>query len=217
MLSVPKIKWKYLFLLIGIVSLVSVVIDLYRLSTYKALPQRPEKKIQTDQNQVYYDLSNGSSTIEWSRLDGTLEYTDGQYDCSDFNLVNLLRIVYEYDGQIPAATKNKIEKTLLNFRYWWDEPGENSMCYWSENHQVLFASAEYLAGQKYPDKLFPKSGLTGKQHQAKARKRILDWMEMRWNYGFTEFYSSVYYKEDIGGMINLIDFADDEISKKMQI
>jgi hypothetical protein len=43
-------------------------------------------------------------------------------------------------------------------------------------------------------------------------------MEMRWKYGFTEFYSNVYYKEDIGGMINLIDFAgDEEVSKKMQI
>jgi len=91
------------------------------------------------------------------------------------------------------------------------------MCYWSENHQILFASAEYLAGQKYPDTVFPKSGLTGKEHMAKARKRALDWMEMRWKYGFIEFYSSVYYMEDIGGMINLIDFGDEEISKKMQI
>jgi len=41
----------------------------------------------------------------------------------------------------------------------------------------------------------------------KANKRILDWLEMRWKYGFTEYYSGVYYKEDIGAMINLIDFA----------
>ena len=43
-----------------------------------------------------------------------------------------------------------------------------------------------------------------------AKLRIMDWLEMRWNYGFTEFYSNVYYSEDIGGMINLIDFAKDE-------
>ena len=42
-------------------------------------------------------------------------------------------------------------------------------------------------------------------------------MEMRWKYGFIEYYSNVYYIEDIGGMINMIDFADEEISKKMQI
>ena len=135
----------------------------------------------------------------------------------NFNLVNLIRIIYDYGDQIPESTRMKVDSTLLNFRYWWDEPGGNSMCYWSENHQILFASAEYLVGQKYPDSVFPKSGMTGKDHMAKARKRVLDWMEMRWNYGFTEFYSSVYYKEDVGGMINLIDFADDEISKRMQI
>ena len=39
---------------------------------------------------------------------------------------------------------------------------------------------------------------------------MLDWFEMRWNYGFIEFYSGVYYKEDIGAIINLIDFAEDE-------
>jgi len=212
-----KFKWKYLIILMGIAIAISVVVDLYRISSYKPLPQRPEKNIVPQQDLIYGELSDGVKNPDWSRLDGTLEYIDGQYDCSDFRLVNLVRILYEYDDQIPADVKAKIEKSLLNFRYWWDEPGENSMCYWSENHQVLFAAAEYLIGQKYPDRLFPKSGLTGKQHMEKARKRTLDWMEMRWKYGFTEFYSNVYYIEDIGGMINLIDFADEEVSKKMQI
>jgi hypothetical protein len=213
-----KFKWSRLFILLGLVILVTVVIDLIRIFSYKPLPQRPEKNIKKEQNQVYHDLANGVSNIDWSRLDGTLEYIDGQYDCSDFDLVNLIRIVYEFGDRIPADTRAKIDKSLLNFRYWWDEPGENSMCYWSENHQVLFASAEYLVGQKYPDTLFPKSGLTGKQHMDKARKRVLDWMEMRWKYGFIEYYSNVYYVEDIGGMINLIDLAgEEEISRKMQI
>ena len=212
-----RFKWRHLLILIGILAVITVLVDLVRISSYKSLPQRPDKKIQTRQDQVYYDLVNGSKEIDWSQLDGTLEYINGQYDCADFNLVSLIRIIYQYGEIIPAANMAKIKNTLLNFRYWWDEPGENSMCYWSENHQILFASAEYLIGQKYPDTVFPKSGLTGKQHIAKARKRILDWMEMRWNYGFIEYYSSVYYQEDIGGMINLIDFADEEISKKMQI
>jgi hypothetical protein len=199
------------------VVVVSVCLDINRISAYHPFPQRPVKKIQTQQDQIYYDLANGLKEMDWSRINGTLEYLNGQYDCSDFNLVNLIRIIYEYGDLIPQSTRMKIDSTLLNFRYWWDEPGGNSMCYWSENHQVLFASAEYLVGQKYPDRVFPNSGLTGKEHMDKARKRVLDWMEMRWKYGFTEFYSSVYYKEDIGGMINLIDFADDEISKKMQI
>ncbi|HAZ04631.1 MAG TPA: hypothetical protein DCY97_21050 [Marinilabiliales bacterium] len=196
--------------------IITVIADFVRNESVKPFPQRPDKKIEKKLDQIYLSLINGEEHV-WKDMDTTLEYINSQYDCSDFDLVNLIRIIYEYGDKIPKETKSKIDSTLLNFRYWWDEPGENSMCYWSENHQILFTSAEYLAGQKYSDIVFPNSGLTGKEHMEKARKRALDWMEMRWKYGFIEYYSNVYYIEDIGGMINMIDFADEEISKKMQI
>ena len=178
---------------------------------------KPGKDIQTEQDRIYEDLVHGKE-IDWNSLNGTLEFIDKQYDCSDFRYVNLVRILYEFGDQIPEKTLSRIEKTLFDFRYWWDEPGENSMCYWSENHQILFASAEYLCGQLYPDVVFANSGLTGREHMEKARKRALDWLEMRWAYGFTEFNSGVYYKEDIGAMINLIDFArDEELVEKTMI
>ncbi|NQU52675.1 MAG: hypothetical protein HQ522_09065, partial [Bacteroidetes bacterium] len=179
---------------------------------------KPSGRLGGDHNQIQWELANDSTNIVWNRLDETLEYIKGEYDCSDFRLVNTIRILYEAGDQIPQDYKSKIEDVLFNFRYWWDEPGANSMCYWSENHQILFASAEYLLGQLYPDTVFPSSGLTGKQHMEKAKKRALDWLEMRWNYGFIEFNSGVYYKEDIGALINLIDFAEDEeLAKKTQI
>jgi len=61
----------------------------------------------------------------------------------------------------------------------------------------------------YPGQFFRNSGLTGNEHMTKARKRALDWFEMHWNHGYIEFYSNVYHKEDIGPLMNLIDFADD--------
>ncbi|MEQ6119420.1 hypothetical protein [Reichenbachiella sp. MALMAid0571] len=213
-----KYKWLYLLILLITIIGATTIFDLYRISSYQSYPMLPPDKINTQQNQIYAELSNGFLDIDWNRLDGTLEYINNQYDCSDFNLVNLIRMIYEFENEIPKNTISEIEHALMAFRYWWDEPGGNSMCYWSENHQILFASAEYLVGQKYPDVIFPKSGMSGKEHMTKARKRIMDWMEMRWNYGFTEFFSSVYYKEDIGGMINIIDLAEDqELVKKMQI
>ena len=60
------------------------------------------------------------------------------------------RLINEFGDQVPSGYKKNIEDVLLNFRYWRDEPGKNSMCYWSENHQVLFATAELLAGQLWP-------------------------------------------------------------------
>ena len=216
--NLSKFTWKNVAITLVVILVASLVNDFVRTGKYKSYPLSPQKEISARQDNIYRQLSEGNRDIDWSGLDGTLEFIDNNYDCSDFKLVNLIRILYEYGDQIPTAMRAKIEKSVLGFRYWWDEPGGNSMCYWSENHQILFASAEYLLGQKYPDALFTKNGMTGKEHAAKARQRILDWMEMRWKYGFTEFYSNVYYSEDIGGMINLIDFsADEEIVKKMQI
>lgn len=213
-----KLKlWHIILVLFG-AALIITAIDFARISNYEVLPKKPTEKIHVDPDQVYRDLKDGKQDIDWSRLDGTLKYISGEYDCSDFRYVNLLRILYEFEEQIPEDYLQKIKNTLFNFRYWWDDPGENSMCYWSENHQILFASAEYLVGQKYPEVVFEKSGLSGKEHMKKARVRILDWLEMRWNYGFIEFYSEVYYKEDIGAIVNLIDYCEDEeIVKKTKI
>jgi len=205
-----RFRLKHIFILLFLFVIATVVIDLVRVSKYQIIPKKPSEGIELKQDEIYYELTKGADEIDWKRLDGTLKYVTGEYDCADFRLVNLVRILYDFGDKIPPAYRSKIDSVLLNFRYWWDEPGENSMCYWSENHQILFASAEYLIGQLYPGTVFPKSGLTGKQHMEKARTRMLDWFEMRWNYGFIEFYSGVYYKEDIGALINLIDFAEDE-------
>ena len=213
-----KFKLKYLIYILLAIVVSSLIIDFIRISKYEVIPKKPSEKLELKQDQIQYDLANGVTEIEWNGLDGTLEYIKGEYDCSDFRLVNLVRILYEAGDQIPEDYKTKIEDVLFNFRWWWDEPGANSMCYWSENHQILFASAEYLAGQLYPETVFPSSGLSGKQHMEKARKRAMDWFEMRWNYGYIEFNSEVYYPEDIGALINIIDFAEDkELVLKSQI
>ncbi len=214
-----KLKLKHaLFILLAVVVL-TLIVDFRRTSKYEVLPMKPIESISgQNHDRIQFNLANDSTSIDWNGLDGTLDYIQGEYDCSDFRLVNLIRILYEAGDQIPKDKKSEIEDVLFNFRWWWDEPGANSMCYWSENHQILFASAEYLVGQLYPDTIFPSSGLTGKQHMAKAKQRALDWLEMRWNYGYIEFNSGVYYPEDIGALINLIDFAEDkELLVKCQI
>ena len=133
-----KFKWLYLLTLLVFVIIATVVVDVIRISGYETYPLKPDEPMQLQQDQVYYDLVNGIKQIGWSRLDGTLEFINRQYDCSDFRLVNLIRIISEFEAQIPASIISKIENALLGFRYWWDEPGGNSMCYWSENHQILY-------------------------------------------------------------------------------
>jgi len=49
----------------------------------------------------------------------------------------------------------------------------DGMCYWSENHYILFSSGGYLAGQLYPDEIFTASGQTGTQKMKKFRPRVM--------------------------------------------
>lgn len=104
------------------------------------------------------------------------------------------------------------------------ESGQD-MTYWSENHRLLFAAAEYLAGQYWPDEMFisqrknrkegpsgaPRPGdMTGKQHMAHARVRVLRWLNERLRMGFAEWNAPGYYVEDILPLLNLVDFAVDK-------
>ena len=216
--STMKHKIKKIFIIVIALLVISVLIDLIRINNYEVYPSRPNSKNPTEIYKIYYELVDNTKQIDWKRLDRTLDFINGQYDCADFRLATLVRILYDFNETIPDSVLPKIESTLLNFRYWMDEPGENGMCYWSENHQILFASSEYLVGQLYTDSIFSNTGLTGREHMEKAKVMILDWLEMKWKYGFTEFYSNIYYSEDIGGMINLIDYANnEEIVKKTKI
>jgi hypothetical protein len=139
-----------------------------------------------------------------------MEYVEGRYDTSDFKLQSTTRILYEHYDSVPDTYLDEIKNTILGFKYWMDQPGEDSMCFWSENHQLLFATSEYLLGHFYKDEVFTNDGLTGAEHRELGKARILTWLEQRWLYGFTEFFSNTYYVEDIAPLANLIDFAPDE-------
>jgi hypothetical protein len=147
-------------------------------------------------------------------LDAALDYIDARRDCADFVLHSILRIVYEFEHHsgslLPAEFIARARRTLLGFKYWPDEPGQDSMCTWTENHQILFASAAYLTGQRYPDEKFTNSGQLGRQLMDQARPRILRWLDLRLRTGFSEWLSNVYYDEDLAALINLVDLCEDE-------
>ncbi|HRX45862.1 MAG TPA: hypothetical protein P5091_07460, partial [Acholeplasmataceae bacterium] len=84
------------------------------------------------------------------------------------------------------------------------------MCFWSENHQILFAASEYLVGQAFPTEEFTVDGKTGSEHMVMAKERIEAWLYQRFTYGFTEWYSNNYYPEDIAPLSNLMQFAEDQ-------
>lgn len=154
-------------------------------------------------------LAQGKSINE-SQILELLEYIDRRYDCADFRMIPIIRTLYAYSSLISKPMLERIETTVLGFKYWMDEPGEDSMCYWSENHQLIFATIEYLAGQYYPDKVFTNNNMSGIGRMTHSKKRLLNWLQHRYQYGFVEWHSNTYYEEDIAPLSLLIDFAEDE-------
>jgi hypothetical protein len=182
---------------------------------------------------VWYELVRmaGGGIPHEGIIFSALDFIDARKDCSDFVLHGILRLLYmsgnnrEWlmeNGLVPINHSlltiellNRARQTTLNFKYFPDEPGIDSLCTWTENHYILFTSAAYLAGQLYPDVIFTNSGETGKQKVELNRIRILRWLDLRFRTGFSEWLSHVYYDEDLTALLSLYDFArDEEIRRK---
>lgn len=223
----------------------------------------------------------------WRRAIGDLHELELLKDNSDFGLNVLIRLLYLH-GHVPssvrapwrtapersanfdAAAQRQIERALLTYKYWHDEPfravneralrvarrdrhvrdmeAENAkkvaqgkkpdaiedkdrdadgdkfkyeMQYWSENHQILFATAEYLAGQWLPGerfepgKRFREPGKryndpTGRDRMKRARARLDIWLDDRLRFGQSEWNAPGYYDEHGIALMNLADFAIDD-------
>lgn len=167
------------------------------------------KSLENPVNDILTALEEGDN-VDYTGFSDTLTFIDNRYDTSDFRLPSIIRMLYSHQEKLPEEVNQDIKDTVLGFKYWMDQPGDDSMCYWSENHQILFASSEYLLGNYYSDEIFTNMSISGSDHSELGKERVLTWLEQRYLYGFTEWYSSTYYVEDIAPLSVLIDFAPDE-------
>ena len=147
-----------------------------------------------------------------AEIQRTLDKMNDRRDCADFGLQGVLRLAYHHKDNplLSDEMKKRIHASILNFKYWPDEPGIDSICSWSENHFILFATGGYLSGQLYPDTVFTNSGRTGREQMERFRPRILRWLELRYKTGFSEWLSNVYYEEDLAALFNLADLCEDK-------
>ena len=153
----------------------------------------------------------GAGTFNEDVIRESLAKIDSREDTADFDLAAILRTLFfdRADPTLPDDLRGEMEDTVLAFKYWLDEPGPDDLCWWSENHQILYHSAEYLAGLLFPDDTFTNSGMTGAGHVAHALPLVHRWLNFRGLFGFSEWHSNVYFNEDIPALVNLVDFADD--------
>lgn len=135
-----------------------------------------------------------------------IEQIERREDCSDFHLAGLLRLMEQH--QLPASLEERAEQAILNYRYWMTEDGSDGMCFWSENHALMFYICAYMAGSRYPERHFIRSGRTGKQVKEVALGRIREWLTDVEGWGYEEFQSTDYMCVTLGALLNAVDYME---------
>lgn len=157
-------------------------------------------------------LEAGAESINPVSFQVALDFVNSRQDPSDFYMTALLRmyLMNAGNGKLTAEQEAAIEDAIFNWKFWMDEPNTTYVEMWTENHQILNHSIEYLAGQLFPDEVFVNNGETGAWHKEHGRKMLLQWIDLRARTGFSEWDSETYYLEDMAPLLNLVDFADDQ-------
>ncbi|NQT58856.1 MAG: hypothetical protein HQ557_07740 [Bacteroidetes bacterium] len=187
----------------------SVIMDILKNRSYNTSHAQMQIITSLDENLLLYQMENN---LEYSSeaIEQICTNLNSRHADSDYRLPSLLRVMHDYSDALSENDYKLIKKTLLGYKYWMNDAGSDNMVFWSESHQILFAAAEYLAGQLFPDSIFTNAQLSGVEHMNRARNRILTWLQQRWDYGFSEWLSPSALAEDLTVLCNLVDFAQDE-------
>jgi hypothetical protein len=143
--------------------------------------------------------------VRIDRLERSLWMIGNRADCADFEALGLLHLWH----RVPECP-DSVRSALLGLKYWIDQPGLDAMCYFTENHQLVWHTAEMLAGQAFADETFGNTGWSGHQHKEHGRELALEWLTRKLAGGYSEFDSNAYLAVDVLALTSLVEFAQDE-------
>ena len=122
-------------------------------------------------------------------------------ETSDFDIEKLVRVLYFTNG-----TYDSIILPVLNAVPYWVNRGDTLRCYWSENHMAQWMSSDWLMHERY-----------GKPVDSNLHKRLVHYLNMKLQFGYYEFFSSVYNPYCLAGLLNLADFSQDTVIKNLAV
>ncbi|WP_137129017.1 hypothetical protein [Rhizobium sp. FY34] len=131
------------------------------------------------------------------------------HDCADFSLVPLLWSRMVWGADIGEKTRTRIDKAILAYRYWMDEPGNDVQWYFSENHALLFHTSCYLAGHLLPEETFTRCGRKGAEQSRIGAARVRTWLDHFEHFEMAEFNSAPYFPIDLKGLTALAALSPD--------
>lgn len=130
-------------------------------------------------------------------------------DCSDFHFIIILYLYKTFGSKLSGEVLKVIREVAVTYRYWIDEPGDDVMWFFSENHALLFHICQYLAGTFFEDALFTNSGRTGSQVREQGEAHLEEWFEHFFNEFITEWNSNAYIPVDVLGIATLYNLTEE--------
>lgn len=147
-------------------------------------------------------------------LKSALSMINSKADCADFEAVGLINVLHRFNqANWEIGLRDEVIKSLVDFKYWIDQPGLDAMCYFTENHQLVWHTAEHLIGDFLKDEKFSNSGFQGSEHSTHGQEMAQAWLIRKLEGGFSEFDSNAYLAIDTLALISLMEFSP---SKKIR-
>ncbi len=117
----------------------------------------------------------------------------------DFRITELVRFLFISDGDF----EDEILAVVDTFDFWLNY-GEDNQQYWSENHMIMWMTANWLLHERY-----------GWEARETLRQNLVHYLNLKIDYGFYEYFSSIYYPFTITALLNLVDFVEDSEIKML--
>ncbi|MDR0503887.1 MAG: hypothetical protein LBH16_11265 [Treponema sp.] len=160
----------------------------------------------------------GVYPLDYNRIEKCLNIVTEHRDCADFVMPVFLAFLSMYKDSNLLTKENfdTYKSAVINFKYFMNDPNEDrhGICYFTENHQILYGASEYIAGQLFPDELFTNNQQKGSWHRERGKKRLLQWIDWRARFGYSEWLSNDYYGEDLMALSLVWGLAEDKDLKE---
>jgi hypothetical protein len=151
---------------------------------------------------------NAKYVVTHEDLKPALSMITSRADCADFEAVGLVHILNRFPEKMwEKGLREEVKSALVSFKYWIDQPGLDAMCYFTENHQFVWHTAEHLIGTFFEKENFPNANLQGSEHSEHGREMALEWLKRKLEGGFSEYDSNAYLAIDTLALVSLIEYS----------
>ncbi len=189
-------------------------------STYSALPydsyaQRRTEAL-TTASRNYEGLFAAIAHMalgQWTAVQ-TKPILQAAQDAHLLDILGILGMLYRYGNheQFPKDLAQPLEQAVLHFPAVADSAGvPDPAAQETGAEDILFYTVEILAGQRYPEQTFPRSGKSGLWHREHGERLALAWLQQCGATGFSDWDSPASFAEYLTALSYLVDLSENDV------